>query len=325
MQPGMSAVRTTIMAPFEYLAPTTLEEALALLAAHGEAARPLAGGTDLFLQMQAGRRRPAVVVDLKRLAGLARIEAAEGSRDGKPADGSRSGEPAGGLRIGALVCHAELLADPRLREPGLRALGEAAGWVSGPQIRNRGTVGGNLCNASPAADLAAPLLALGAIVEVGRHRAPPRRLPLAELFAGPGRTTLAADELLLGVVVPPPGAGAAAARTGSAYERAVRVAIDIAVVGVAAAVTLAPDGTVSAARVALAAVAPTPVLSRTAAAALAGRRPTAEVIDEAARGAAADSRPISDVRGSASYRRYLVEVLTRREVGRAVAAAGPQP
>jgi CO/xanthine dehydrogenase FAD-binding subunit len=297
---NVAGLTTQVLARFEYAAPATLDEALALLARHGEAARPLAGGTDLLLDLRSGRRRPALVVDLKRVPGLAAVEA----------------RPGGGVRIGALASHADLLDSPLLAGPAFRALVEGAGWVSGPQIRNRGTVGGNLCNASPAADLAPPLIALGAEVEVACHGAARRRLPLADLFAGPGRTTVAAGEVVAAVDLP-----AAAGTVGSAYERATRVAIDIALVGVAASVTLAPDGSVAGARVALGAVAPTPIPSPGAAAALVGRRPSAGTLAAAAGAAAADSRPIDDVRASAAYRRHMVEVLARRALERAVAVA----
>lgn len=295
---NLAGLTTKVLARFEYAAPTSLDAALDLLARHGEGARPLAGGTDLLLMLRSGRRKAAVLVDLKRVPGLAGI--AEG----------------GGLRVGALASHADLGASPVLAVPALRAVAEGARWVSGPQIRNRGTVGGNLCNASPAADLAPPLLALGATVEVARWGAATRTLPLEGLFAGPGRTTLAPGDLLVGIGLP-----ASPPRTGSAYERATRVAIDIALVGVAAAVTLAADGRVAAARVALGAVAPTPVLSPGAAKALVGRVPEASALAAAARAAAAEARPITDVRASADYRRHLVEVLARRALARAVAAA----
>ncbi|HEX7128126.1 MAG TPA: FAD binding domain-containing protein [Thermodesulfobacteriota bacterium] len=295
---SLAGLTTRVLARFEYAAPTSLEAALDLLGRHGEAARPLAGGTDLLLQMRRGRMRPAVLVDLKRVPGLAGIE------------------NGGGLRIGALASHADLVASPLAAAPARRALAEAARCVSGPQIRNRGTVGGNLCNASPAADLAPPLLALGAAVEVARRGAPVRTLPAERLFAGPGRTVLSPGDLLVGIALP-----AAAARTGSAYERATRVAIDIALVGVAACVTLAADGTVAEARVALGAVAPTPILAAGAAAALVGRAPEPAALAAAARAAAADARPITAVRASADYRRHMVEVLARRALARAVAAA----
>jgi carbon-monoxide dehydrogenase medium subunit len=298
-----ATLTTRLLAPFEYAAPTTLDDALALVARHGDAAQPLAGGTDLLLQLRSGRRRASLLVDLKRIPGLADLALADGRE--------------GALRLGALVSHADVLASPHLAHPARRALAEGAAWVSGPQIRNRGTVGGNLCNASPAADLAAPLLALGAEVEIAGPGRPPRRLPLRELFAGPGRTTLAPGELLVAAILPKLGA-----RAASAYERATRVAVDIALVGVAASLTLAADGSVTAARVALGAVAPTPVLSAAAAEALVGRRPTPEALAAAARGAAEDCRPIDDVRASAAYRRLMVEVLARRALERALLAAG---
>jgi carbon-monoxide dehydrogenase medium subunit len=286
------------MKPFEYVAPASLQEALEVLARHGEKARPLARGTDLFLRLARGGWAPEVVVDLKAVPGL------DGIRD----------DPAHGLRLGALARHADVAAHPavRARYP---ALAQGAGGVGGPQMRNRGTVGGNLCNASPAADTAAPLLALEARVRLVSPRGE-RTLPLAEFFTGPGQTVLTPGELLAEVLVPPP-----APRSGGDYQRRTRTAMDIALVGVAAAVTL--DGGIACreVRIALAAVAPTPLRAPAAEAVLRGQEATPERIVEAARAAAAAARPIDDVRASAAYRRAMVEVLTRRALANALALA----
>ena len=287
------------MQPFDYHEPSSLDEALSLLGEHRERARVLAGGTDLFLRMRTGVLRPAVVLDLKRIAGL---------------DGIRESEE-GGLRIGALTPHGDVEAAEavRVRYP---ALASAARWVAGVQIRNRGTVGGNLCNASPAADLATPLLAFGARVRVA-GLGWDRELPLEAFFVGPGRTVLAPDEILTEIVLPPP-----APWTGSDFQRAIRAAVDIALVNVAATLTLEPgDGVCRDVRIALGAVAPTPMLALAVAAALRGQRLTPEAIAAAARAAAAEARPISDVRASAEYRRDQVEVLTTRALERAFEVA----
>jgi carbon-monoxide dehydrogenase medium subunit len=287
------------MQPFDYCEPSSLREALSLLAEHRERARVLAGGTDLFLRLRTGAVRPSVVLDLKRVPGL---------------DGIRDTE-AGGLRIGALTPHADLEASEavRVRYP---ALALAARCVAGVQIRNRGTVGGNLCNASPAADLATPLLAFGALVRVAGPDWD-REVPLETFFAGPGRTVLAANEILTEVVLPPP-----AAWTGSDFQRSVRTAVDIALVNVAVCLTLeAGDGQCREARMALGAVAPTPVLAPQAVAALRGQHLGPEAIAEAARRAATEARPITDVRATAEYRRDQVEVLVARALARAWEAA----
>lgn len=284
-----------VMQPFDYCEPSSLSEALSLLAEHRERACVLAGGTDLFVRMRTAAVRPTVVLDLKRVPGLEGIHESD----------------AGALRIGALTSHADIEASEaiRIRYP---ALATAARSVAGVQIRNRGTVGGNVCNASPAADLATPLLAFGALVRIAGPK-DVRQMPLDGFFVGPGRIVLAPDEILTGVLLP-----ASAPWTGSDFQRAIRAAVDIALVNVAVALTLeAGDGICREARVALGAVAPTPMLASAAAAALRGQRVTPETIAAAARAAAAEARPISDVRASAEYRRDQVEVLTARALERA--------
>ena len=286
------------MKPFEYVAPASLKESLDLLARHGEKARALAGGTDLFLRMERGGWAPEVIVDLKGIPDLAEIRY----------------DPAQGLALGALALHGDVAAHPTVREK-YPALALGAGWVGGPQMRNRGTVGGNLCNASPAADTASPLIVYGARVCLASARGE-RNLPLEEFFTGPGKTALAPGELLVAVVVPPPAPG-----SGGDYQRRTRTAMDIAVVGAAAAVTVNGGSTCTEARICLASVAPTPLRAAGAEAVLRGKELTAERIAEAARAAAAEARPIDDVRASATYRRAMVEVLTRRALNRALARA----
>lgn len=286
------------MKPFEYVAPASLKEALEALARHGERARALAGGTDLFLRMERGGWAPEVIVDLKGILGLAEIRY----------------DPAQGLTLGALALHADVEAHPLVREK-YPALALGAGWVGGPQMRNRGTVGGNLCNASPAADTASPLIVYGARVRLASAQGE-RHLPLEEFFAGPGKTVLAPGELLVEVLVPPP-----APRSGGDYQRRTRTAMDIAVVGAAAAITLNGGSTCTEARICLTSVGPTPLRAAAAEAMLRGKALTAERIAEAAAAAAAEARPIDDVRASAAYRRAIVEVLTRRALTNATAQA----
>lgn len=287
------------MKPFEYHAPTTLAEALEVLARYGEKARLLAGGTDLFLRMERGGWAPEAVVDLKGIAVLADIRY----------------DPARGLSLGTLALHVDVASHPVVRER-YPALAQGAGWVGGPQMRNRGTAGGNLCNASPAADTAAPLIALDArvrLVGAGGERS----LPLEEFFVGPGKTALRPGEILAEVLVPPP-----PPRSGGDYQRRTRTAMDIAVVGLAAALTLDGGAACREARIALASVAPTPLRAKAAEAVLRGREVTPDRIAEAARAAAAEARPIDDVRATAAYRRNIVEVLTRRALANALARAG---
>lgn len=277
------------MRPFHYLAPRRLDEALALLTPE---AVPLAGGTDLFLRMERRQALPDTIVDLKGIPGLDEIEA---GRDG--------------LRIGALALMETLAATPAVGAD-YAALAEAARVVGSIQTRNRATVGGNLANASPAADTATPLIALGAAAEAATASGT-REMPVAHLFLGPGRAALRDGELLTAIHVP-----AMPARSGSAFQRCVRTAMDIAVVNCAAFVRLDGDDpdTVEEARIALGAVGPTPLRAASAESCLAGARLDERVVEEAGECAASDARPIDDVRASADYRREMVRVLTRRAI-----------
>jgi len=275
------------MRPFNYLAPTRLDEALSLLTPQ---AVPLAGGTDLFLRMERRQTQPDTVVDLKRIPGMDGVEAVDG-----------------GVRIGALALMETLAASPLLSDR-YDALPQSARVVGSIQTRNRATVGGNLANASPAADTATPLMALGATVEAA-DAGGTREIPLGELFLGPGRTALREGELLTAVRLP-----ALPARAGSAFQRCVRTAMDIALVNSAAFMRLDADGVVVEARIALGAVGPTPLRAPAAENRLEGRPFDPAAAEEAAECAAEDARAIDDVRASADYRREMVRVLTRRAV-----------
>ena len=280
------------MRAFEYHAPTSLNEAISLLQEHGEAARPLAGGTDLVVQMKENATKfaaPAHIVSLLRVPELGGIEFSESE----------------GLRIGAGATMAQVADSPIIRER-YRAIAEGAALVGSIQTMNMATVGGNLCNAAPSADIAPPLLAFEAeAVIVGPSGR--RKLVLEEFFLGPGKTALAADELLAEVRVPLPPPG-----SGSAYDRHTpRKQMDIAVVGVAAALTMAGER-IERARVALGAVAPTPVRGPQAEVALESQAPSDELFARGAEVSAAECSPIADVRGSAEFRRHIVRVMTER-------------
>lgn len=227
------------MRPFHYRAPRSLDEALALLTPQ---AVPLAGGTDLFLKMERRQTQADTVVDLKRIPELDRIEAADG-----------------GVRIGALALMDSLGASS-LIAGRYEALTRSARVVGSIQTRNRATLGGNLANASPAADTATPLMALGASAEAADATGT-RQVPVDQLFLGPGRTALRDGEILTAVLVP-----ALPARAGSAFQRCVRTAMDIALVNCAAFVRLDGDDpdTVAEARIALGAVGPTPLRTASA-------------------------------------------------------------
>lgn len=279
--------------PFAYHRPATVEEACRILAAEPSAA-VLAGGTDLMVHLRQGWRgkRLSAVVSVKRIPALARIEVSEAT-----------------VRLGALTSLTALIEHPVIRAE-YPVLPFTARYMGSPAIRNLATVGGNLCNASPAADLSPVLLALDAEVGIAGAGGQ-RRLPLEAFFRGPGQTVLGPGELLAWVELP---------RRRSAwsirYERLdVRRAMDIAIAGAALAVHL-EAGRVGDARVALCAVAPTPVRVRAAEAALIeGGLSEAAIARAAGRGMAA-ARPISDVRATAEYRREMVGVLVRRGLER---------
>jgi carbon-monoxide dehydrogenase medium subunit len=284
---------------FDYLAPTSLAEALAMLADRPEAL-PLAGGTDLLVQIKEHRRPVEALLSLKRVSEMHQLSLN------------------GTLVLGTAVSLAQIAAEQQIRQ-NYAALGDGAALIGSVQIRSMATVGGNLCNASPSADTAPPLLVLKAqavIAATGGERT----VPLAEFFLGPGRTILQPGEILKEIVVPQP-----LARSGSCYLRHTpRAAMDIAVVGVAAAISLDTEGVIAEARLALGAVAPTPIRAAAAEALLPGQRLTEELLAEVGHVAAQEARPIDDMRASAEYRRHLVSVLTQRALGQAVARAASQ-
>jgi carbon-monoxide dehydrogenase medium subunit len=272
-----------------YEAPRSLDEALASLAKHGGAARVLAGGTDLLVQMRSGARQPAVLVDVKRIPELTAI-----SLD------------ASGATIGAAVCGDELSMHAELAAlwPGLF---EAAALIGSKQVQGRASIGGNLCNASPAADSTPALIANEATCLVAGPNGR-REVPVEKFNLGPGRNCLADGELLVALRLARP-----AARTADAYLRLIpRTEMDIAVVGAGVRVTLDASGVCSAARVALGAVGPTAFLVPEAGAALVGKRVDDASLAAAAAAASAAARPIDDKRGTIPYRKHVSGVLTRR-------------
>jgi carbon-monoxide dehydrogenase medium subunit len=222
---------------------------------------------------------------------------------------------ADGIRIGASATHTDILESDLLAEH-CPALCEAAADIAGPPIRNRGTVGGNLVNASPAADLAPPLLVYDAVVILAKAGSK-REIPLVDFFTGPGQTVLAADELLTEIRIPavPPNTTSKFIKLGK------RKAMAVAVVSAAARLTIDQAGKISQARIALGSVAPTPIRARKAEASLEGQSPSSDLFTEAGQIAGSESSPISDIRASGSYRKKMVAVLTRR----ALEAAWQQP
>jgi carbon-monoxide dehydrogenase medium subunit len=283
---------------FEYHAPSTLDEAVDLLSGRA-GARPLAGGTDIVVQMKEGATRfeyPSAVVNLRGISELKGITFDESA----------------GLRIGTGATMSEIVESAAVRER-YPALADGAGVVGSLQTMNMATVGGNLCNAAPSADTAPALLVYEATAVIvgpsGR-----RELALSEFFLGPGLTALSPDELLAEIRVPTP-----APNTGAAYQRHTpRKQMDIAVVGVAALLTIS-GGVISDARIALGAVAPTPIRAPQAEASLRGQAPGDQTFARGAEIAAGECSPIQDVRGSPEFRRYLVRVMTQRMLQQAAA------
>lgn len=278
------------MRPFAYLRPTTLDQTIAALSDSSATPYLLAGGTDLIVRLRRGHLRPSVVIDTK---GVRELRADIASVDG-------------GLRFGARVTMTSIVRDTRVREH-FQALVEAASVVGSVQIRNRATLTGNVCNASPAADTVPALLIYGGTANVVGPSGS-RSVPLEEFFTGPGRTVLVRGELLESVDLPFP-----KTPVGAAFGRITRRrGVDLATINLCGLVSA--DGT---ARFAFGAVAPTPFVSVDKSGALA-----ADGSDQVARGAAlrelfARARPITDVRGSLEYRAAMLEVMTDRTWQRA--------
>ncbi|MDA0231860.1 MAG: xanthine dehydrogenase family protein subunit M [Chloroflexi bacterium] len=288
------------MHPFAYIAPKTVEEAVAVLNKHGDRARPIAGGTDLLVQARGGRFDLDAVVDIKKIPELESIK-----------------NGASGLEFGAAVPCYQLYENKKLAAeyPGIM---DAASLIGGIQIQSRAGLGGNLCNATPSGDGIGPLIVhYGTAVIAGPGGR--RELAVEKFCTGPGRNALKKGELLVSLKFPKP-----SATFGAAYERFIpRNEMDIAVAGVAVSVELSADKkTIKKARVALASVAPTPVLAEAAGAALIGKSADDEAAINAAGAAAAKAaKPITDMRGTIEQRKHLVEVLTKRMIRKAVERA----
>ena len=286
------------MRRFELALPESLDDCLRLLAQRGPETKLLAGGTDLLPQMKNGVVIPKRVIDL---SGVARVKILE--CDAK------------GLRIGSAVPARQVEQDTRVHDT-YTAVAESAALLGSVQVRNLASVGGNICNAAPSADMAPPLIAMEAEAVIAGPKGE-RRVPLSDFFTGVRKTVVGPDELLVEIFVPAPGP-----HSGGCYIRHTpRRELDIAVVGVSSQVTIA-NGVCAKARIALAAVAPTPVRATAAEAALEGKPLTPELIERAADLAGQAAKPISDQRGSADFRRHLVRVLTRRTLITALARAG---
>ena len=288
------------MARFEYLEARTVRQAVSLLKRHGDEARIVAGATDLLVRWRQGFWNPSYVVSIKRIPGLDRV----------------SYSPRTGLRLGALATLDILETHPIIRSH-YPALSAAACTFAGVQVRNLATVAGNVCNASPAGDTLPSLLAFEAQCRIVGPEGE-RWIPLDQFFLVPGRSALNPGEILTEFRLPPP-----PPHSGSLYIKdSPRSAMDIAAVGVTSVVSLDGRGrTFRDVKIALGAVAATPIRAKAAEAVLRSKPLDQEIIDEASRAAAAESRPIDDIRGSASHRRAIVESLTRRTLQYAIQMA----
>lgn len=285
------------MQAFEYVAAQTIPEAVAVLDEKGQHARILAGGTDLIVQVREAKRAVDWMVDIKAI----------------PEVNVLTHDAQNGLRLGSAVPCYEIYDVEAICE-NFPALVDATKIIGGTAIQGRAGVGGNLCNASPAADCIPPLIVHNATCVIAGPGGE-RELPVAEFCTAPGQTALERGEMLVELKIPQPPSNAS-----SYYLRFIpRNEMDIAVVGAGAAVTLdAAKENIVSARIALAAVAPTPLFAEEASALLAGREISDEAIDEAAAAAQAIARPISDMRGTAEQRTHLVGVLTRRALKGAI-------
>jgi len=308
--------------PFQYHVPTSREEALSLLAEHGYEAKILAGGQSLVPSMNFRLAQPGILIDLNRVDDLFGIHA--------PDDG--------GLRIGAMTRQRDVERST-LVQSRAPLVYEAMPYIAHPQIRNRGTFGGSLAHADPAAELPALMLALGAQMRVERFaddeiqtkdegrrtkdeghsiqnpksKIQNRIVPVEEFFLGLFTTALEPEEMLVEVLIPP-----LPPRTGTAFEEVSRRTGDYAMVGACATVTLAEDGTVADSKLVYFAIGEGPVLATSASEVLQGVAPTEEAIRAAAEAIDVDIDPSTDIHATAAYRRHLARVLARRVLGRAV-------
>lgn len=307
------------MKKFDYLKPNTLEDALSLLNRYGEKAKLIAGGTDVIVMIKQKKMAPEVLISLKGVPGLDRIEYNES------------------LKIGPMVTHRAIEKSEVIRKD-FSALSDAVDVLGSVQIRNVATIGGNICTAAPSADTASPLLALGAQVKLKSLRKE-RVLPLDQFFKGPGETALENDEILTEILIPKP-----LPNTGSAYwKHQRRQALDLPILGVAVLLSLdkstvtcsdilctaSPISTIlhtlegdevvcKEVRIALGVAAPTPMRASKAENLLKGKRLSDELLEEVAETAAKEAQPRDTIRGEAWYRRDMIRVLVKRMAMRCI-------
>jgi carbon-monoxide dehydrogenase medium subunit len=287
-----------IPAAFDYATPNTIDEAIVLMAKHGDEAKLLAGGHSLIPLMKLRLARPSVLIDLRRVSALREIK-----------------EDKDGLAIGAFATHHAIATSALLRR-ACPLLPEVAAEIGDAQVRNRGTIGGSVVHADPAADWPAALLALEATLVI-RGKKGERRVAATDFFVDLMTTALQRDEILSTILVPRP-----APRTGARYQKVHQSASGFALAGVAACVTLGADDTVARARVGVTGVAPKPYRARAVESALEGKAATTDTIAAAASHAVDQvSDVLSDIHAQADYRAHLARVHARRALERAVAIA----
>jgi carbon-monoxide dehydrogenase medium subunit len=286
--------------PFEFYQPTTLQEASRLLREKGPGGRFLAGGTDLVIAMKEKGLLPNYIVDLKRVPAISGIRQ----------------NPDGSISLGALTTMYEIETSPLIKKK-FHFLAQSAAEVGSIQIRNRATIGGNMCNATPSADTAPALIALGARAKIS-GAAGERSISLEEFFNGPGQTVLSADEILTEIFIPRTPSGL----VGEYIKFSPREMMDLAYVGVAVAYDFEPQKrTCAGVRIVLGAVAPTPIRAKRAEATVEGQVLNESLAENAGNIAAEEAKPISDVRSTADYRRAMVAAMTKRALLNA--AVGP--
>lgn len=273
----------------EYLEATSVEEASGFLADYGSDAKVVAGGTDLLVQLRNRKAQVRYLIDLKGIKGLDYVQSCEGE-----------------VRIGALTTVAEVARNTLIAST-YSVLADAARVLGSRQIRNMATVGGNLCNAAPSAELASPLLVLNARVVLRSARGE-RVVPIEQFFVGPGQTILGPDEVLKEILLPPRSPGT----RGLYLKLGLRKSMDIAIVGVAIWLQIDGAGVCRSIAIGLGAVSPTPIRAKKAEGLLQNQSLSEDLIAEAGRVASQECSPISDVRASAGYRKQMVEVLVRR-------------
>ena len=285
---------------FEYLEPTSIQEAIALLERHDGKARIIAGGTDLLVQMRRRTIKPEYVINIGNIHWLDYIKYDENE----------------GLKIGALTTIRTLERSPQVQQR-YPVISQAASQLASVGVRNLATLGGNLCNAAPSADTAPPLIALSARARIVGPEGE-RVVPLEDFFTGPGSTILKKGEILTEIQVP-----VLQPRTGAVYlKHDIRGTLDLAIVGAAVAITLEPRSEVCQdARVVLGAVAPTPMRARLAEESLKGKEINRAIIEKSAQVASTESKPITDVRAPAAYRGEMVKVFAQRAITEALRLA----